>query len=298
MNSHLDSLFYDSSKLQKVRRLFFERDARTRLPTTATLHRQLFSDWYIIDLFAASQGISYHELQGAAVLDSPLVVSLANTSTTRTDESRGTGSSSGSSSTPSTPNTTYALFRRRSQRIPRLIEKAPETAEGLLTTTSLEVCLDHETPLSPNLMTLFTLVVENCATRTLYLLALENNGVRPFSPIILGSTEDHLSLLRLLLLNVPHVLRRVATRTHDCTAGMWRELLMLRLIIDGGLSCVCVWQLRTVCFFVLCKRHRFNRVSGAHRDGGNGGGGRRQQCYGHGRCPSLLRRMLLGGQGI
>eukprot|EP00802_Teleaulax_amphioxeia_P024789 Tamp_25536.p2 GENE.Tamp_25536~~Tamp_25536.p2 ORF type:complete len:133 (-),score=2.81 Tamp_25536:193-591(-) len=40
-----------------------------------------------------------------------------------------------------------------------------------------------------------------------------------------------------------HFLRRVATRTHDCTAGMWRELLMLRLIIDGGLSCVRVWQL-------------------------------------------------------
>ena len=73
----------------------------------------------------------------------------------------------------------------------------------------------------------------------------------------------------------PHFLRRVATRTHDCTAGMWRELLMLRLIIDGGLSCVRVWQLRTVCFFVLCKRHRLNRVPGVHRDGGNGGGGRR-----------------------
>ena len=41
-------------------------------------------------------------------------------------------------------------------------------------------------------------------------------------------------------------LNRVATRTHDCTAGMWRELLMLRLIIDGGLRCVRVWQLRTV----------------------------------------------------
>ena len=41
---------------------------------------------------------------------------------------------------------------------------------------------------------------------------------------------------------------------------------MLRLIIDGGLSCVCVWQLRTVCFVVLCKRHRFNRAPGVHRD--------------------------------
>ena len=107
-----------------------------------------------------------------------------------------------------------------------------------------------------------------------------------------------LSLLRLLLLNFPHFLRRVATQTHDCTAGMWHELLMLRLIIDGGLSCVRVWQLRTMCFFVLCKRHRFNRVPGVHRVGGNGGGGRRKQCYGHGRCPSLLRRMLLGGQGM
>lgn len=204
MNSHLDSLFYDSSKLQKVRRLLSKRDARPRLPTTAGLNRQLFSDWYIIDLFAASQGISYHEEQRDAVLDSPLVVSFANTSTTRTDESRGTGSSIGSSSTPSTPSTTCALFRRRPQRNPRLIEKAPETAEGPLTTTSLEVCLDHESPLSTNLMAPFTLVLEICATRTLYLLALENNGDQPFSPIILGSTEDKLSLLRLLHSGEPY----------------------------------------------------------------------------------------------
>ena len=102
------------------------------------------------------------------------------------------------------------------------------------------------------------------------------------------SFRDSSSLMPLESSQWSHFLRRVATRTHDCTAGMWRELLMLRLIIDGGLSCVCVWQLRTVCFFVLCKRHRLNRVPGAHHDGGKGGGWRSQQCYGHGRCPSLL----------